>query len=276
MKIGIISDIHLRSSSARQVAEAVQQMTALGTDVAIIAGDVGEGASAFGRCLRVIRSRFSGDLLVLCGNHDLWNAPGYRPQTSSQELWDKILPTIITDNGCIDLERTCWFHNKIAVAGSIGWYDYSATEDRPPCPAAYYEVNKWRHSKDAMYIDWPLGDIRFANQVGDALMERLSLLEDDKTIEHVLVATHVPVFVQQIRMELDGNAYFANFTLGNRIAKFLKVKWVISGHTHKLAYRTVLRAGPDILTAVVPSDYGKPGFVIIDTEQPGIYASPSG
>lgn len=275
MKIGVISDTHLRHSSPKQVASAAERMSGSGAEVAVVAGDVGEGPSAFGRCLAVIRSCFPGDVLVLCGNHDLWNAPGHRPPAGSQELWDRVLPAAIADSGCIDLERGCWCRDRIAVAGSIGWYDYSATEDRPPCPTAYYEVNKWRHCKDAGYIDWPFSDARFAGRVGDALAERLSLLEADEAVDRVLVATHMPVFMQQMRMELAGNAYFGNLTLGDRIAGFPKVRWVVSGHTHRLACRTVLRDGPDILAAVVPSNYGEPGFVVIDTDRPGMYASPS-
>jgi len=272
MKVGIISDTHLRHSTPRQVADATRRMADLGAEVGVVAGDVGEGPSAFRRCLALIRSRFPGDVLVLAGNHDLWNAPGHRA-APSRDLWDTVLPAMIADSGCIDLERAVWFRDGIAVAGSIGWYDYSATEDRPPCPPAYYEINKWRHCKDADHIDWPLSDTGFANQVGEALAERLSRLEDDDAVDRVLVATHMPAFEQQLRMELSGNAYFGNLTLGGRIAKFRKVRWVISGHTHQLACRTVLRDGPDILAAVVPSRYGDPGFVIIDTEQPGMYAS---
>jgi len=86
------------------------------------------------------------------------------------------------------------------------------------------------------------------------------------------VATHMPVFRQQMRLE-DGNAYYGNLTLGDRIAKFRKVKWVVSGHTHSGLYRTVLRDGPDILAAVVPSVYGRPGFVIVDTERRQMHPS---
>jgi len=272
MKIGITSDIHLRHSTVRQVAAVAEEMAAGGAEVAVVAGDIGEGPAAFRRCLAVIRSRFPGDVLVLAGNHDLWVAPGYRAGASSLELWDSVLPAAVRETGCTDLERSVWSLGGVAIAGSIGWYDYSATEDRPPCPPAYYELNKHWHCKDADYITWPFSDIRFAKMVGDALADRLRLLERDKGVHSVLVATHMPVFRQQMRLE-DGNAYYGNLTLGDRIAKFRKVKWVVSGHTHIGSYRTVLRDGPDILAAVVPSDYGKPGFVVVDTERQQMYSS---
>jgi hypothetical protein len=267
MRVGILADTHLRCTEVRRVADAVARMSGLGAEIAVLAGDVGEGSAAFRRCLAVVRSRFGGDVLVLCGNHDLWNAPGYnRPARGSRELWEEILPRAMADAGCIDLERSVWRRGGLAVAGSIGWYDYSATPDRPPNPWAYYEVNKFRQSNDADFIDWEFSDRQFAAEVGRGLVARLGRLELDPGTDAVLVATHMPLFERQLAGGYD-HTYWGNLTLGGEVSRFAKVRWVVSGHTHAFARGAVPRAGgADMLVATVPSDYGRPGFVVVDTE----------
>jgi len=266
MRVGILSDTHLKHTGARRVADAVARMSGLGAEVAVLAGDVGEGSAAFRRCLAIVRSRFAGDVLVFCGNHDLWNAPGYnRPARGSRELWDDVLPRVIADAGCVDLERSVWQRGGLAVAGSIGWYDYSATRDRPAKPWAYYRTNKFRQSVDASFIDWAESDRQFAAEVGRGLVARLERLEQDPGVGEVLVATHVPLFERQLVSGYD-HTYWGNLTLGGEVSRFTKVRWVVSGHTHAFARGAVRRAnGMDILVATVPSDYHRPGFVVVDT-----------
>ena len=102
-------------------------------------------------------------------------------------------------------------------------------------------------------------------------MRKLARLEKDTSIRSVVVATHVPIFEEQMTRKPDNhrwelsNAYFGNLTTGAAVARFEKVRTVVSGHTHCGRRGTVVRDGaPPIEVHVIGSEYGKPAFVVID------------
>jgi hypothetical protein len=99
----------------------------------------------------------------------------------------------------------------------------------------------------------------------------LERLEADRNIDRVVVATHVPVFEEQIRRDPTNiawsiaNAYFGNLTMGRAIARFPKVRAVVSGHLHTSIRALVKRQRmPEIHACVIGSDYGSPTWLMLE------------
>lgn len=271
MKLVVTADLHLGNTKRSEIAAMLDKAVEVpNTDALVIAGDVGEGSDPFRTVLKMAREQFD-TVLVLCGNHDLYVAPGYNNlDVTSQQLWDEILPGIIADTGCIDLERNVWRCGAAAVVGTIAWYDYSAAEKRLMMPDAWYEVHKRDLIADG-WIDWPMTDKEFAAEVSKSFLRRLEVLEEDPSTEEIVVLTHDPIFECQMIRHPDDydwscrNAYFGNLTLGAEVLQFSKVRQVISGHTHNPADGKVLRKGmPTIRAVVIDSDYNRPGFLVVD------------
>ena len=272
MKLVVTADLHLRNTKRSEIASMLDKAVAFapGADALAIAGDVGEGADQFRIVLQMARKLFD-TVIVLCGNHDLYVAPGYnRAEVTSQRLWDEILPEIIADTGCLDLERNTWRCGSVAVVGTIAWYDYSAAEKRLMMPDAWYEVHKRDLIADG-WIDWSITDKEFAAEVSELFLERLAVTADDPSVEEVVVLTHDPIFECQMIRHPDDytwscrNAYFGNLTLGAEVLRFPKVRQVISGHTHNPTGGEVPRQGmPPVHAVVIDSDYNRPGFLVVD------------
>lgn len=272
MKLIVTADLHLRNTKHSEIAAMLDKaVEAPDTDALVIAGDVGEGSKSFRTVLKMARMRFD-TVLVICGNHDLYVAPGYnRLDVTSQQLWDEILPKIIADTGCMDLERNVWRHGAAAVVGTIAWYDYSSAEKRLMMPDAWYERRKRDLISDGAYIDWSITDKEFAAEVSEPFLRRLEGLDEEPSVEEVVVITHDPIFECQMIRHPDDygwscrNAYFGNLTLGTEVLRFPKVRQVISGHTHTPAKGEIPRKGMlPVRAVVIDSDYSRPGFLVVD------------
>lgn len=266
--IVVTSDLHLGITKEARIRQLVERLETEQPALTVLAGDIGEGLQNFQTCLRLF-SHVPGTVAVLAGNHDVW-ARGHH----SQDLWTHHLPRSVRDAGMLWLEDDIWQQNGVAVAGSIGWYDYSAVDPTiSPHPPEFFAAEKSNYNMDAKYVDWPWTDGEFATRVGDALCARLSQLDADPDISTAIVVTHVPLFdVQMARKPADprwgfSNAYFGNLTLGQRILQSNKLRVVVSGHTHVGRDGLVTRPhAPDlspIPVSVLASDYNNPVYQVI-------------
>ena len=109
-------------------------------------------------------------------------------------------------------------------------------------------------------------DRDFAEKCYNHLRQKLVELDKDNRVNEVIVVTHVPVFAEQHVVhpgdKKAGDAYFYNITMGNMIATFKKVRHVVSGHSH----RPVDLMVDSIRVITVDSDYGKPGFTLLELD----------
>jgi hypothetical protein len=258
----VTSDLHLGITKEETLKRHVSAIAAEAPDLTVLAGDVAEGYERFRDCLDIFRG-LPGKVAVLAGNHDVWARQGRH----SWELWERALPAATRAAGMLWLEDGAWTRDRLAVAGSIAWYDYSAAAPGLDKDAEYWARNKGRWNMDARFVDWPHSDPEFATQVGDGLIGQAEALEADPAIEAILIVTHVPLFEEQmLRLPHDlrwtyGNTYFGNLALGERLLFARKLRAVISGHTHVGRERRHPRAGEPLLVWVIDSDYGKPGYV---------------
>ncbi len=270
-KIVVTSDLHLGITPPEAVATLANDIAAEQPDLTVLAGDLGEGLSNIIACLALFRD-LPGEVAVLAGNHDVWARQGY----TSQELWERELPGAVRDAGMLWLEEAAWRRDGLAVLGSLAWYDYSAVDPRfADRTAAEFAGAKRRYNVDGIYLNWPWGDVEFADRLGEGLCARLEAVERDPSIHSALLVTHVPLFeAQMARKPADArwsysNAYFGNLTLGQRALRSRKLRAVVSGHTHVGRQGVALRPGAPadegIPVSVLASDYGQPVYHVIDT-----------
>lgn len=243
-------------------------------DAVVLAGDIGNPSFIFAECLAEFH-RLGVPVLVLAGNHDVWISQN----ESSAPLFTKILPRVTRGEGYFWLDGDEPFlledrdGQKVGIAGSMAWYDYSARDPERGLTDEQILAMKPRFAMDARCVDWPQSDQEFAAACRERLRKQLDVLEADPDVKAILVVTHVPIFDNQMdrRPEDDfwtlGNPFFGHFTMGEDVARYSKVRWVVSGHTHVAMNGVVEREGmTPIATAVVGSDYHKPRYLIVDAE----------
>lgn len=271
--IVVTSDLHLGVTRPESVRALADQIAAEQPDLTVLAGDLGEGPANLAACLSIFRE-LPGHVAVLAGNHDVWARGGF----GSQELWERVLPGAVREAGMLWLEDAIWQRDGVAVLGSLAWYDYSAVDPTfAHCSAAEFAARKHEFNLDGYKVTWGWDDVAFADRLGDALRRRLQTLESDPTVQATLLVTHVPLFEEQmLRKPHDvrwgfTNAYFGNLTLGRRLLDTPKLRMVVSGHTHVgrmgLVRRTRLDGADGLPVLVLDSDYGKPVYHVIHTEQ---------
>ena len=271
--IVVASDLHLGITQEEPIRALAERIATAEPELTVLAGDIGEGLARIRECLALF-SGVPGRVAVLAGNHDVW---AFRDGPSSQDMWERHIPAAVRNAGMIWLEDEVCRVGAVAVAGSLAWYDYSAVDPTiPPYPSKYFASEKPTRNLDGRYVNWPWPDVAFSGQLGDALCARLDMLVADASARDVLVVTHVPLCERQMRRRPDdprwgfGNAYFGNLTLGHRVLAYPKVRRIVSGHTHIPASGMEPREGqPDVPVEIVPSDFGSPQCVVLDTETLG-------
>ncbi len=275
-KIVVTSDPHLGITPPEIVEVLATDIAAEQPHLTVLAGDLGEGLSNFIRCLALFRG-LPGEVAVLAGNHDVWAREGH----SSQDLWERELPAAVRDAGMLWLEEAVWRREGVAVLGSLAWYDYSAVDARfANVSPDEFAANKRRFNLDAKFVNWTWSDVAFATRLGDSLCARWEAVEQDPTVQAILLVTHVPIFEEQMCRQPDdprwgySNAYFGNLTLGRHILASCKLAAVVSGHTHfgregvlpRPHAPTGATVPVAVPVAVLASDYGAPVYAVLDTD----------
>jgi hypothetical protein len=268
-RIIVTSDLHLGITTAQEIQALVEQVADAQPDLTVLAGDLGEGLTRIRACLRLF-ANLPGQVAVLMGNHDIW----VYERNPTQALWEELLPQAVRDAGMLWLEESAWRRDGVAVVGSMTWYDYSAVDPAVrPHSAAWFARRKRRINNDARFVTWQWSDPEAARILGDGLVERVRTLDDDPTVQAIVVVTHVPIFrAQMVSKPGDrrwgvSNAYFGNMTLGDRLIGMPKVRHVVSGHTHCGREEVVERLDlPTLPVSVVASDYHRPAYVTIESD----------
>lgn len=267
MRILVSSDLHCEVSGTEPIRRMLAGMLREDPDAIVLAGDLGNPPSVWNECLRLF-SECPVPVAVIAGNHDFWCTAS----EPSEAMLRRTLPRMTREQGLHWLEETpLRLPGGFAVAGTVGWYDYSAAD--PSLGQTREEIlrTKPRYAADAFRIDWPLTDEELAAECRDRLCSQLRSLEADPEVTDVLVVTHVPVFEPQMTRKPGnrewnaGAPFFGHMTLGHMVAGFSKVTVVISGHTHIEQHGRIAREGMrEILTSVVSSDYGKPRWLTVN------------
>lgn len=268
MRILVTSDLHPEVTGAETIRRLVAGIDRESPDAVVLAGDLGNPSHLFESCLAAFLC-LECPVAVVPGNHDVWTGNG----ETSIRLYEELLPEITRSMGFHWLEKEpLILGDGIAIAGSIGWYDYSAADPAYGLDDEEIIRQKPRFAMDAMRVDWEHTDKEFAGICRTKLQRQILGLQENPQVERILLATHVPIFEQQIERESDdpewalGNPYFGHLTMGEMIRGYSKIHWVVSGHTHVGVNGVIARSGmAPIATAVVPSDYERPRWLTVDT-----------
>ena len=272
VRIAVTGDLHYDPRGNLTTLDKVQSLAKRirneDPDAVVIAGDLAHGLENFKDCLSYFEG-FNVPVGVIAGNHDLWRdlQSGY----SSLDLWRKHLRRAVEDAGAIWLEKENIFMSQVAIVGSLAWYDYSGLDPGLALSTAELARLKPQVNNDGSWIKWKFSDPEFAGILLDGLRLRLRKAATRTSVSHIIVVTHVPILDGQIvRKPQDaawaaGNAYFGNLTAGSAVLSEPKVRVIVSGHTHIGREGVVERFdAPPVRFYVVPSEYGRPEYLLIE------------
>jgi len=272
VKLAITSDLHLPITKEDRITALAGEMDAFRPHAAVLAGDLAESLPELERCLALFKERLTCPIYVIPGNHDLW----VRRTHDSRQLWQERLPNAVAAAGCLWLEGTAFVLEGTAVAGTIGWYDYSAADPSIQASALTFAQEKYNFNPDALLIDWEWSDPEFADLVSAPFLAMLEHLEGYPAVRRVVVVTHMPLVEGQMARDPGNrdwafsNAYFGNLTLGRKVLAHRKVTHIISGHTHVARECQVTRPdAPPVQARVLPSDYERPAWLGLTFEGDG-------
>jgi len=262
MRLAVTSDLHLPITSFARIAAMYHEIAEFQPDTVVLAGDIGESLLDIEAVLKLFQ-RIGCPVLVIAGNHDLWNR-----DAASRQLWEELLPQLVDSCGCQWFESGAFIQSGVAVTGTIAWYDYSGADPTIQAMPETFAREKGSFNNDAFLIDWPWSDIEFAASVASPFLATLDRLESNPSVHRIVVITHVPVLeCQMTRRPHDrdwafSNAYFGNLTLGSKIITHLKVTHVVSGHTH-VGQSSVMELpdGRRVVARVIDSEYRRPAWV---------------
>lgn len=270
VRIAFTSDLHFDATGtltpAQEVRRVAAEAAASRPQALVVLGDIGHPLRNFCGCLDLLAGR-APQVGIVSGNHDVWRDVEH----PSRVLWDSVLASETRSRGLVWLEHDSIVVERTAIVGTMAWYDYSGADPSCARDASWFAAIKPQISNDAHWIDWGWGDPEFAQILRDQLVARLEKLESDRAIDRVIVATHVPVFEEQMRRDPTNfawsvaNAFFGNLRTGQEIARFPKVRAVVSGHLHTNIRAVVKRPRmPDIHACVIGSDYGNPTWMMME------------
>jgi 3',5'-cyclic AMP phosphodiesterase CpdA len=253
LRLAFTADLHwgVRRSGDEATRLLVDFLRAAPPDVLVIAGDVGTGRS-FEECLALFDD-LPARKLVVPGNHDLWIERD-DPRGDSLWLYREHLPASCAAHGIhlLDTGPIVFPGAGLALAGTINWYDYSWSIAELRRRFADWKERletkrflRGRHN-DAVFIRWPLDDVRFTAEVVAAFEKHYR--QTRREVEQVIVVTHHPPlyglnFPRPRRADaaplasLDSllwDAFAGNTALeAFLLAEAAHVPFAFCGHTHR-------------------------------------------
>jgi predicted phosphohydrolase len=256
MRLLATTDLHFNHPASHRLAEdLIQQIDRTGGDVLLLAGDT---AVADGKYLEQCLSqfRFAGPKLFLCGNHELWTN-----RDDSYQLFTEELPARIQSLGWHWLETQPLVIGNIAIAGTIGWYDYSFASPLLSIPKRFYQAKlspgAAKHFGQEVLLhppdDIPPRTLEIMARWNDAkhvklhrtdeqfVEERLATLKSHLDavahVSNVIVATHMLPFRELLPPSHSAQweftkAYLGSQRLGDLILQYPNITHSICGHSH--------------------------------------------
>jgi len=248
MRVAVTADLHWGHNATGDAAtrELVEHLRRQPPDLLLLGGDIGTGEH-FAGCLDLFADLACPKALVP-GNHDLW-VGNDDPRGDSLQVYQEHLPQLCAAHGFHFLDRSplTFPEQKLAVVGTINWYDYSWSLARLQNEVPDWEwrlkhmaFTRGRHN-DRRFVRWNLDDIRFTRQVVATLEQHLG--EVIGLGNRVLVLTHHPAFYDlgfprpgppSVPDGLLWDAFAGNDSLENLLRGHReRIDWVFSGHTHR-------------------------------------------
>jgi len=274
------SDLHVGKTSLGQVVgmraeiEARAVREGFFVEALLVLGDIGESLSDIELCLGAL-SGLAPVQAVIVGNHDLFDTERLG---SSLTRYREILPRRIANLGWTWGEdaRIVIPGSSTAIVMTTAWRDPSRL------PTGELVDRKERNALLAELPDgkWVTPDVR-DHELADKQLKRFTtaLGRVCPTCEHLVIASHFPMFQELVRPDDSVTAadlFFYSPRFGenlvsnlsqahNRLSKIT----AISGHIHapaNLILRRPLNTSSAAITIQahsIDSKYGQPGYVIV-------------
>lgn len=269
MRLAITADLHWghHPGGDQATRELAKKVAELEPDAFAIGGDVGTG-DEFSWCLELFAG-IAPVLLVVPGNHDLWTSH------DSLELYEARLPALAAEHGFRYLDHQPYLASggKLAVVGSMNWYDYSfadpTLEREFPRAREMYRGKLFPHGRhnDGRFVRLGMSDWEFTTRLVDRFSEQLRMLPPE--VETVLTLQHHPpvrpLFYPTPLATADQKfwrAYTGNRRMQRVVLDDPRIGWVVCGHTH--AACDALWIGKRCLN--VGGDYPWKRLLLIDTD----------
>ena len=274
MRLLVTADLHYNHRVSRPLAdELIDRMNADAApgDAVFLVGDTAAGdGDELERCLA--RFTTTGPRLFVAGNHELWTLG-----PDSYKLFAEDLPRRVRAAGWHWLEEDpVVLRAGVAVAGTVGWYDYRFALPQLGIPRRFYEhkvspaaadrFTRYAHLLDQTDDISPAGrevaarwnDGRYVtlNRTDEQfLAERLAALDRDLAalgaradVRSVVVGVHHVPFAALMppkppETAVTGRAFAGAFlgspAVGELLLRHPKVARVFCGHSHLPAEATV-------------------------------------
>ncbi|HEX8911421.1 MAG TPA: metallophosphoesterase [Humisphaera sp.] len=298
MRLLVTADLHYNHAASRPLAdELIDRMNAARPDAVLVVGDTAAGdGDDLERCLG--RFACDGPKLFVAGNHELWTRG-----PDSHALFTQDLPRRVRAAGWHWLEGDAVaLDHGVAVAGTVGWYDYAFALPHLGIPRRFYEAKvspaaAERLAEHAHLLDrvddvteagrqvaarWNDGrhvklhrtDEAFLAERLAALAGQLDRLEADPGVRAVVAAVHHVPFEALMPPKppptfVSGRAFAGAFlgspAIGDLLLRYPKVRRVYCGHSHLPAAGTV----GHVQGVNVGSGYRWKTFVEVDTAEVG-------
>ena len=283
MRLLITADLHYNHARSKSLAEdLIRSMNAAGGDGVLVVGDT---AASDGEDLESCLSRFEvpGPRLFLCGNHELWTRG-----EDSYRLFTEDLPRRVRGLGWQWLETEPYVARGFAIAGTVGWYDYTFASRQLMIPRRFYEakispgaaeyfkrsdlleggdvspeaaaiVARWN---DGKFVKLGRSDKEFSDECVARLDENLRRVSG---LPEIVVATHHIPYRELLpptrynALEFV-KAYLGSERLGEVIGRHANVRRVFCGHSH---FASRARIG-DVEAVNLGSSYRAKTFEVVE------------
>jgi 3',5'-cyclic AMP phosphodiesterase CpdA len=248
MRIAVTADLHWGHGPAgdQSTRLLVEHLHRQPPDLLLLGGDIGT-ADHFDACLELFRELTCPKGLVP-GNHDIW-VDDADPRGDSLQLYERHLPAVCRRFGIhyLDDAPLVYPEQKLAVVGSMNWYDYSWSIDRLRSEVPEWEwrlrtmtFTRGRHN-DRRFVKWPLDDAGFTARVAAKFQQHLEAALSQ--VERIVVLTHHPA-MYELNFPREGppsvpdgllwDAFSGNKTLEELLKQHEdRIAFVFSGHTHR-------------------------------------------
>lgn len=253
-RVALTSDTHLGLTSEPSLRKMFREMSRVGVDVLVHAGDYcggRDGARSVRTTVRLARSVLGSSIpyISVLGNHDYWCRTGRL--SPSEDMWYTNLLGIQKtcaeqDVFLLDTESEVVHAGGLQFLGHTGWY-------RHPNPP----------TNDSQHMPLLVGGVDphtyLARQAREDITRKLELVElmSDSDRARTVWVSHMPVVAQE--EDPGAHHYGGDSAVGNQL-QYLGVTKYMCGHAHQtwLGTRGRLEAG---------SDYGKPAWLLIQIDR---------
>jgi len=253
MKVAYTSDLHVDVTKKNRelLGYLAEELSAIGPDVFLLAGDVSPGLGELEFTLSAFTS-ISCRKLFVAGNHDVWSNPS--PETRRRETsvkYQSEISAAVQRGGFTYLMDRGAVIDGVAFAGAMGWFDYSLRnrELDSVIVQSEYERGRFRNLQwnDFVHTDWrglfPGGDYSDripAGSVAGWMTDSISAQIEDLlplSPRSVIVCTHFLPTRRLIRFSHDPHldfpcAYLGSDGMEGLIERFPQISHWIAGHIH--------------------------------------------